>query len=462
MDKLNNKRIVMVLVVLAAVLLAYLFPYYCRVLSFPHTIGLPVGQSQAVHFKLPLLAQVRLLKGSGLKLNQIRLTNKPIAINLARPLMLETADIGQSEMEFSLFGIPWRRVLVQGKIPDKVVPGGHAVGVLLTSEGIIVVGYDNVSGPNTNYLSPAREAGIQPGDLILQADGITLLTVADLVRAVDQAGHEGRSLAVQIRRGTETREISLMPVQTAKGNFRIGLYVRDGTNGVGTMSFYDPSTGFFGALGHVVTDVDTGTTLMIRHGSIVKALISSINVGIRGQPGEKIGVFQPGDGNWGTIIANTDFGIFGRLEKPLENPYFMEAIPVALAGEVYPGPAEMYTVLERDRIEKFQVEIERVINQYSPSDKGMVLRITDPRLLEKAGGIVQGMSGSPIIQNGKLAGIVTHVFVNDPSRGFGILAEWMVEKGKTIWEGAEKAPLSFRMFLPSKEDYGKQLSNTSC
>ena len=185
MGKLTNKRIAMVLVVLTVLLLAYLFPYY-YVLSFPRTIGLPVGQSQAFHFNLPLPVRVRLLKGSGLKLNQTWLTNKPMAIDLAQPLMLETADIGQSEMEFSLFGIPWRRVLVQAKIPDKVVPGGHAVGVLLTSEGIIVVGYDNVSGPSVSSSSPAREAGIQPGDLILQADGVTLLTVADLVKTVDQ------------------------------------------------------------------------------------------------------------------------------------------------------------------------------------------------------------------------------------------------------------------------------------
>lgn len=456
------KRRIVTPILLALVILALLLllPKCYNIVTFPRTIGLPVGQSQSLYLDVPLPVSVRLVNGEEIKLNETWLTQKPIQIHLAYPLTLETAEIGHSEMEFLLFGIPWRRVTVQSKAPDMIVPGGHAVGVLLTSEGIIVVGYDNITGSNGHFSSPAREAGVQPGDLLLEANGVSLLTVADLVRAVNQVGHEGQPLVLTIRRATETITKEVYPVKTSEETFRIGLYVRDGANGVGTLSFYDPSTGCFGALGHVVTDVDTGATLTIRHGSIVKALISSINAGVRGQPGEKIGVFQPGEGNWGKIVANTEFGIFGQLNEPLTNPYFSELIPVAMASEIYPGPAEIYTVLERDQIEKFHVEIERVINQYSPSDKGLVLKITDPKLLETAGGIVQGMSGSPIIQNGKLAGVVTHVFVNDPSRGFGILAEWMVERSKSILEGAVEAP-SFRIFLPDEEDYGSGMSNTS-
>ena len=434
------------LVLLAVLVVAILVPNYLNLVTFPHTIGLLVGRSQAFNLNVPLPASVRLVNtdGAGLKLNEAWLTKEPVPIHLANPLTLESAEIGQSEMEFLLFGIPWRRVLVQAKMPDMVVPGGHAVGVLLTSEGIIVVGYDNILGSNiSSFASPARDAGIKPGDLLLEANGTSLLTVGDLVRIVNQAGQAGNPLVFTIRRNGQIQKAEVRPVKAPEGSFRIGLYVRDGANGVGTLSFYDPDTGCFGALGHVVTDVDTGTTLTIRDGSIVKAIISSINIGVRGQPGEKLGVFQPGEANWGKIIANTEFGIFGRLNEPLENPFFQGTIPVALSSEVQSGPAEIYTVLEHDRIEKFQVEVERVINQYSPSDKGLVLRITDSRLLDKAGGIVQGMSGSPIVQNGKLAGIVTHVFVNDPSRGFGILAEWMVGKGKAIVEGAEKGSFKF-------------------
>lgn len=420
------------------IVLTSLTPQFRSIVTFPRSIKVPVGESHSLHFNLPLPASVRLRKGMALKLNNRWLSGKPAAISLAGPLTLESAHPGQTEMEFLLFGIPWKRVLVSAKVPERVIPGGHSIGVLLTSRGIIVVGYDNLSGESGGRLySPGREAGIAIGDLLLEADGEQLVTVDDLAYAVEQAGKHGRDLKIKVKRGSETLEVLVSP--RAVGNrYRIGLYVRDGANGVGTLSFYNPEDGSFGALGHVITDLDTGTPLSIREGSIVKASISTITPGTRGHPGEKIGVFQPDDNVWGSILANTEFGIFGRLNLPLTNPFFPEAIPVALVSEVHSGPAEMYTVLERDRIERFQIQIERVVNQVTPSDKGIILRITDPALLTKSGGIVQGMSGSPIIQDGKLAGIVTHVFVNDPTRGFGVLAEWMVEKSKLVWR--ERSP----------------------
>ena len=333
-----------------------------------------------------------------------------------------------------LFGVPCRRISVEAKEPDIVIPGGHALGVLLACEGIIVVGYDKILEAGGTF-SPAKDAGILPGDILLEANGTVLLKVADLIQAVEEAGQENKTLALILKRGTETKQIDLRPVETNKKTFRIGLYVREGASGVGTLSFYDPDRGCFGALGHIVTDEDTGAPLVVRDGSIVKAFISSINAGARGQPGEKVGVFLPEANILGPITANTHYGIFGVLKEPLQNPHFPAGVPVAMAGEVYPGPAKIYTVLEQDKIESFDAEIERVISQYSPTDKGLVLRITDEKLIDRAGGIIQGMSGSPIIQDGKLAGVVTHVFVNDPSRGFGILAEWMLEKGRSVLKG---------------------------
>jgi stage IV sporulation protein B len=439
-------------------------PQFRSAMAFPSSLRLSVGERHSLHLNLPLPASVRLRKGTGLKLNNHWLTAKPAAINLTGPLTLESIRPGQSEMEFLLFGIPWKRVVVNAQVPKKVIPGGHAIGVLLTSRGLIVVGHNSVVRVAGRARSPGWEAGIAVGDLLLEADGNQLVTVGDLAEAVDKAGREGRSLKLKLKRGSEILEVEVRPVLTAGNRYRIGLFVRDGANGVGTLSFYDPETGFYGALGHIITDPDTGTPLTIREGSIVKAFISSITAGIRGRPGEKIGVFQPEETAWGNISANTEFGIFGQLNAPLSNPYFPQAIPVALVSEVHPGPAEMYTVLERDRIERFQVEIERVNNQVTPSDKGLILRITDPVLLKKSGGIIQGMSGSPIIQDGKLAGIVTHVFVNDPSRGFGVLAEWMLEKSIIISRGTVSVPYFLtlvRIFLPFEEDYGKGLSNMS-
>jgi stage IV sporulation protein B len=429
-----KRRAVIGLIVAFTIVGVFLVPNYFYLVSFPDSIGLPVGQSQSFSFNIHLPVKARLLTGPRVKLNETWLTEKPTEIHLGHPLTLKTAEIGQSEVELLLFGFPCRRILVEAKERDIVVPGGHAVGVLLASRGIIVVGYDNTITTDGSY-HPAQDAGILPGDLLLEANGSPLLKVADLIQAVKNAGSRQTTLVLKLQRGMGVRTVELDPVRTRQGPYRIGLYVRDGANGVGTLSFYDPSRGCFGALGHVVSDSDTGTPLVIRSGSIVKALISNVNIGVRGQPGEKIGVFQPGEGYLGRIVANTEFGIFGVLHEPLENPYHREGIPVALASEVYSGPATMYTVLERDEIEGFQVEIERIIG-YNPTDKGLVLKITDERLLERAGGIIQGMSGSPIIQDNRLVGIVTHVFVNDPSRGFGILAEWMLEKSKCISKGA--------------------------
>jgi stage IV sporulation protein B len=428
------------LILATLIVLTTLTPQFRSAVAFPEAIKLPVGECHSLRLNLPFPAAVRLRQGSGLKLNNRWLTGQPASISLSGPLTLESARPGRTEMEFLLFGVPWKRVVVNTKVPERIVPGGHSIGVLLTSQGIIVVGYDNLSASPGRPRSPARDAGITTGDLLLEADGKALVTITDLAQAVEQAGREGRSVRIKLRRGADTHLVEVDPLPSPGNHYRIGLYVRDGANGVGTLSFYDPLTGYYGALGHVITDPDTGTPLPIREGSIVKALISSITAGVRGHPGEKIGVFQPEENTWGDISANTEFGIFGQLNMPLRNPYFKEPIPVALAGEVHPGPAEMYTVLERDRVERFQIEIERVLNRETPSDKGLVLCITDPTLLRKSGGIVQGMSGSPIIQDGKLAGIVTHVFVNDPSHGFGVLAEWMVEKSKRLAEGTVFVP----------------------
>lgn len=422
------------------VVLLTLTPQFRCAVSFPRAIRFPVGESHSLQVNLPLPVGIRLRAGTSLRVNNRWLTNKPAVFSSASPLRLQSTQPGKAELEFLLFGIPWKRVVVNTKVPARVVPGGHSIGVLLTSRGIIVVGYDNLSTPTGRPRSPGRDAGIAVGDLLLEADGHPLVTINDLSQAVQEAGEEGRYLRIKLRRAAETQEVTVKPLPGSAGYYRVGLYVRDGANGVGTLSFYDPQTGCFGALGHVISDPDTGVELPIREGSIVKALISSITAGIRGHPGEKIGVFQPGEDVWGSISANTEFGIFGRLNVPLVNPYFKEPIPVALGSEVHPGPAEMYTVLERDRVERFQVEIEKVLVQDTPSDKGLILRIVDPVLLRKSGGIVQGMSGSPVIQDGKLAGIVTHVFVNDPSHGFGVLAEWMVEKGKRLAEGTVFVP----------------------
>ncbi len=207
--------------------------------------------------------------------------------------------------------------------------------------------------------------------------------------------------------------------------YLLGIYLEDPAAGVGTMSFYDKDTGRFGALGHMITD-SRGRPMTIAKGSIVEATIDSIRYGSKGSPGEKVGFFNGDQDVMGIIDSNTSFGIFGQLEGTVPQSAFAEPVPVAFAHQVRLGPAEIYTVLQGSRIERFAVEIVKVANQTRPGEKGMVIEVTDERLLRETGGIIQGMSGSPILQNGMLVGAITHVFVNNPTKGYGSFAQWMV------------------------------------
>ena len=205
----------------------------------------------------------------------------------------------------------------------------------------------------------------------------------------------------------------------------IGLYIRHANAGIGTLTFYDPATGAYGALGHRVEDNSEEGAEQL--GRVLAAQVQYIQNSVEGEPGEKVGVFDSESLN-GTIVKNCDLGIYGLLEQPVENELYPQLLPVAQANEVKPGPATMLTVLDGEKLEEFEIEITRVSPQKRSADKGMVINITDERLLAKAGGIVQGMSGSPIIQDGKLVGAVTHVFVNDASSGYACFAEWMLEE----------------------------------
>ena len=207
-------------------------------------------------------------------------------------------------------------------------------------------------------------------------------------------------------------------------SYRIGLFVRDNAGGVGTLTFWDPVTKKYGALGHVITDSETNQKLQIRQGKILSAHIENIQKGRIGNPGEKIGIFLK-DTEFGDIKKNEQCGIYGTLHKELVNPQYNEAIPVLYANQVHTGKAEILTVVRGQEIKKYEIIIEKI--QHGRTDgKNMVIRISDSKLLKETGGIVQGMSGSPIIQDGRLIGAVTHVFVNDPSRGYGVFIEKML------------------------------------
>lgn len=307
----------------------------------------------------------------------------------------------------------------------QVIPGGQSIGVKLHTKGVLVVGYHIVKGEERTY-SPGEEAAIQVGDMIVEMNGQTIEKMEDVKPIVEQAGLENKDIAVQLRRNDKEIETLLKPIEDHDNKYQIGLYVRDSAAGIGTMSFYEPGSNKYGALGHVISDMDTQKPVETYEGAVVRSFVTSIAKGNNGVPGEKKARFSIEDDSIGTVNKNSPFGIFGVLHEPIQNGIYDEPMDIAFSNEVEKGPATILTVLEDERVEQFDIEIVSSVPQDQPETKGMVIKITDETLLEKTGGVVQGMSGSPIIQNNKIIGAITHVFVNDPTSGYGVHIEWML------------------------------------
>ncbi|MQL52082.1 SpoIVB peptidase [Desulfofundulus thermobenzoicus] len=334
---------------------------------------------------------------------------------------------GRVYMQVKLLGLIPLNHLVVNVVPGvRVIPGGHSIGILLHAQGVMVVGYSAIVDPQGQRHNPALEAGINSGDIILKINGRQAESNQQVRTEVIRSGEAGRPVLLDLKRGQRIFSARVKPVYCSQTRrYRIGLFIRDSAAGVGTLTYYDPRSNKYGALGHVICDMETSRRIDLADGRIVEAQIQGIHPGRRGQPGEKIGLFN-GNGVMGDITKNSSCGIIGSLKKPLSNPHYREPVPVAMAYQVKEGPAEMLTVLKGNRVERFAVEIVQVMPHNRREGKGMVIKVTDPALLKKTGGIIQGMSGSPIIQEGKFVGAVTHVFINDPTRGYGVLAEWML------------------------------------
>ncbi len=307
----------------------------------------------------------------------------------------------------------------------EVLAGGQSIGIKLHASGILVVGYHLVHEGKQGF-SPGERANIHVGDVIDTVEGQRVTSVEQVSRLIAAAGAKAKPMKFGFHRKDRVLTASIVPqLDDDTGLYRIGLYIRDSASGVGTLTFYVPVNHGFGALGHVIADVDTGDPIEGR-GQIVHAAVTSIDRGESGQPGEKRGLFVNERKVLGTIVRNSEFGVFGFMQNPPDHGYFSHPIQVALSDEVHPGPAKILTVVSGQKVEAFDVLIVKATRQDSADVKGLIIRITDHRLLSKTGGIVQGMSGSPIIQDGRLAGAVTHVFVSDPTQGYGVYAEWML------------------------------------
>ncbi len=403
-------------------------------ISFPDHVRLPLDGVQNLAMNVPFGATVRPDRGGALSLNGEQLGTEGRRIALGAPMSIAALNTGQYSVDFKLFGlIPLRKLKVDVVPPLRVIPGGHSIGVLLKSRGVIVVGYAAVKDAQGNLHHPGKDSGLELGDAILAIGGKQVTCDEQAARLFDEAGQSGSAVTLSIRRKGRTMEKSVSPVrEAATGRFRVGLYIRDGAAGIGTLTFYDPVSGKYGALGHVIADAETAQPIDVDKGHIVAAEVSAIQPGRVRNPGEKIGTMVDQD-NWlGSIDKNSRFGIFGTMTTPVKNPFFQEPVPVAMGAQVKEGPAEILTVVSGQKLERYTVEIQRVMRQPTAEGKNMIVKVTDPRLLAKTGGIVQGMSGSPILQDGKMVGAVTHVFVNDPTRGYGVLIEWMLQEAGVL------------------------------
>ena len=321
-----------------------------------------------------------------------------------------------------LFGvIPIKEVNVD-VIPDiKLIPCGNVFGVKFFTKGIIVIGMSDIE-TSDGILTPATQAGLQVKDIITHVNGKEVNTVEDMAQIVEES--KGSKIGIKYSRNGKEIDTELTPLLSLTDKkYKTGLWVRDSTAGIGTITYYNPKNNSFAGLGHGICDVDTGELMPLLRGTVVDIELTDVIKGKEGHPGELKGRF--GVIKQGALIGNTEEGVYGFLDKAPECGA-SEALPVALKNEVKEGEAKIYANLDGEGIKQYTIEIVKIYKN-SDKTKNFIINVTDKALIEKTGGIVQGMSGSPIVQNGKLVGAVTHVLVNNPTRGYGIFAENMLK-----------------------------------
>jgi len=336
---------------------------------------------------------------------------------------LGTAECGVYEMECRLLGVvPMGSVTVNIVEDTQVIPCGVPVGIYIETEGVYVVDVAEVEEANGSAVNPSRHI-LKAGDYIISVDGVTVSSKEELIASVRASG--GKTLVLSVLRDGETIACEVTPVKNADGEYQIGVWVRDDMAGIGTLT-YVTEDGNFGALGHSISDTDTGAQVEMKAGMVYVADILSIIKGTKGNPGELVGQIQyTQDQEIGTITENLSNGIFGVLDSLPDELSAAEPVSVGYKQEITEGAAEILVEIDGE-IDSYEVEIESIDMNASEVNKSLLFYVTDEELIEKTGGIIQGMSGSPILQNGKIIGAVTHVFVSDPREGYGIFIEDML------------------------------------
>ena len=403
---------------------------YQAIAALPDEIYLIGDSARVLDVELPFALTIRANTQdqeaiSAVKLDGTSLADEPV-YNFSNSVEITTEKDVSTDVSVELFGlIPIKNIKITSIEEVLLLPGGQSIGVTLHTKGALVVGnMDYMSQETGQQINPAADAGLQAGDVIEKYNDITIDNAAHLTKLVNESENEQDKLLV--KRGAKQIELTIKPVKdAADGNLKLGVWVRDSTVGVGTLTFVDVTSGGFAGLGHAITDVDTGELLTVKDGTIVKSEIVEVVKGEAGEPGELKGQFSGANQKIGTIEKNTEYGIYGNANSSVKNGLY-DVLLAADRSEVKEGAASILCTLDGQGVQEYSCKIVKVNKQNQPSQKSLIIEVDDEELLKKTGGIVQGMSGSPILQNGKIVGAVTHVFVDDPTRGYGLYVDWML------------------------------------
>lgn len=334
--------------------------------------------------------------------------------------------VEKNKVTVSLFNLIKVKEIEVNTIPNTtVIPLGNSVGLKLYTSGVLVIGMTEIEGKK-----PYENSGIEEGDMIVEVNNKEVTCTAELISSVNEAGGEDLNIKY-IRDGVEY-VANIEPIKTEKNEYKLGLWVRDGAAGIGTITYYEPQTGKFAALGHGIIDIDTEDLINISSGELVTSRIASIVKGEEGNPGEIKGSITNGY-TIGEINSNTGFGIYGNVTDTSRlNINNNNELEVANRDEIKTGKATILLNLENEVRKEYEIEITKIYRNNNTNNKSMLIKVTDPKLLELTGGIIQGMSGAPIIQNGKFVGAVTHVLVNDPTSGYAVFGDLMIKQSREV------------------------------
>ena len=399
------------------------FTWYYVERRIPNHLSVVVKEKEEFDFSLPF--DVTLLSESEEVVlgNQSDIPSDEIRLKVDEPFSLYAKNLGSYRLGLKLFGrFQFKEIQLDVVDTHYAIPCGIPVGIYLKSNGVLVIGTGRIQCQNGEEVEPAYGV-LQSGDYIEAINGEPLRDKEALISNLNHSG--GQEALLRVRRNGEEMEIRMNPVQASDGNYKLGAWVRDDTQGIGTMTYVD-TNGNFGALGHGISDSDTGEVVEIKEGALYETEIMGIEKGSAGNPGVMAGVIYYGPGSrLGTIEANTKVGIFGKVNEKLQRSLHGEAVEIGYRQDVKKGQAWVRSDVSGE-VRDYEIEIQRV--DYNPiqENKSLVIRVVDEELLRLTGGIVQGMSGRPILQDGKLVGAVTHVFVQDSTRGYGIFVEDMM------------------------------------